>query len=161
VKEKHQHILHQAEAQKEETRKVFAKWKKKRPSDLDERFHTLHEQVFAKTDCLGCANCCKTTSPIFRDVDVRRIANKLKVQEARFIQTYLRMDEDGDWVLKNSPCAFLGSDNKCGIYEFRPQACREYPHTDRRKMVQILDLTARNALMCPAVAEIVLELTKD
>lgn len=161
MNEAHQIKLQQAEAQRAETKKAFAKWKKKRPADLDEKFHSAHEKVFAKTDCLECANCCKTTSPIFRDVDIRRISIKLKISESRFVSDYLKMDEEQDWVLKISPCSFLGVDNKCAIYDFRPQACREYPHTDRRKMVQILDLTERNALLCPAVAEIVLELTKE
>lgn len=161
MNEAHQLKLQQAEAQRAETKKIFAKWKKKHPNDLDEIFHEAHERVFAKMDCLDCANCCKTTSPIFRDVDVRRIANKLKMPESRFVGEYLRMDEDHHWVLKSAPCAFLGFDNKCAIYEFRPQACRDYPHTDRRKMFQVLDLTEKNALMCPAVAEIVLELTKE
>jgi Fe-S-cluster containining protein len=49
----------------------------------------------------------------------------------------------------------LESDNACSIYEDRPKACREYPHTDRVKQAQILDLTAKNALICPAVGEIV------
>lgn len=161
MNEAYQNKIQQAEAQRAETKKTFAKWKKKRPSDLDARFHEAHERVFEKIDCLECANCCKTTSPIFRDVDVRRIAGKLKMSESRFIDNYLRMDEDHDWVLKSSPCFFLGHDNKCSIYEFRPQACREYPHTNRKKMVQILDLTERNACLCPAVADIVLELIKE
>jgi Fe-S-cluster containining protein len=59
-----------------------------------------------------------------------------------------------DWVLNSSPCSFLNlEDNSCNIYEFRPKACREYPHTDRKNMTQIMSLTFRNTLVCPAVAE--------
>ncbi len=71
-----------------------------------------------------------------------------------FIEKYLRVDEDKDFVLKSSPCTFLGKDNHCSIYEARPKACREYPHTDRKKMVQLLDLTYKNTMVCPAVLEI-------
>jgi uncharacterized protein len=63
-------------------------------------------------------------------------------------------------VLKSSPCAFLGADNYCSIYEARPRACREYPHTNRKKMHQILDLTMRNTQVCPAVLQIVERLEK-
>jgi hypothetical protein len=70
------------------------------------------------------------------------------------------MDEDKDAVLKHAPCAFLGTDNYCSIYESRPNACREYPHTDRKKMHQILDLTMKNTLVCPAVLEITERLKK-
>ncbi|MBM3186118.1 MAG: YkgJ family cysteine cluster protein [Bacteroidetes bacterium] len=106
-------------------------------------------------DCLTCANCCKTTSPIFRDADIRRISKHLRMKEAQFISNYLKMDDESDYVLQKSPCHFLGTDNKCDIYEVRPLACREYPHTDRKNMHQILDLTVQNTLICPAVSRIV------
>lgn len=35
--------------------------------------------------------------------------------------------EDGDWfLLVHSPCKELGPDNRCQIYETRPQICHEY-----------------------------------
>ena len=77
----------------------------------------------------------------------------MRMKAAEFTDTYLRVDEDDDWVLKSSPCAFLDEQNYCTIYDVRPLACREYPHTDRKNMHQILDLTYRNTLICPAVAE--------
>lgn len=46
---------------------------------------------------------------------------------------YLRVDEDNDKVFKSMPCPFLGEDNLCSIYDIRPKACREFPHTDRKK----------------------------
>lgn len=129
--------------------------KRQPPRDLDEVVHRLHEQVFAKTDCLSCANCCKTTGPLWTERDKERVAKRLRLKTADFESSYLRLDEDGDWVLKQLPCPFLEADNACSIYEDRPKACREYPHTDRVKQAQILDLTAKNALVCPAVSEIV------
>lgn len=68
-----------------------------------------------------------------------------------FEATYLRTDEDGDRVLKEVPCPFLGADNYCSIYEDRPKACREFPHTDRPKFHQITQITAKNIAVCPAV----------
>jgi Fe-S-cluster containining protein len=135
-------------------KKMVPKLKKKNPRQLDELFHGLHQQTFKKMDCLTCANCCKTTSPIFREVDIKRISKKLRMHVNQFIDTYLKVDEDKDYVLKTSPCAFLDSENYCTIYEDRPLACREYPHTDRKNMFQILDLTVRNTLVCPAVSDI-------
>mgnify|MGYP003719724549 CR=1 FL=1 len=64
-------------------------------------------------------------------------------------------DDENDYVLQSSPCTFLNDDNTCFIYDYRPQACREYPHTDRKKMHQILNLTLENTTVCPAVSEIV------
>lgn len=136
----------------------FKKLKRKPPNKLDDAFHAAHKQVFAEINCLACANCCKTTSPIFYQKDIDRAAKALRIKPGDFIKTYLHMDEEGDFVLNEAPCAFLNSDNTCAIYESRPTACREYPHTNRKSMYQILDLTYRNTLVCPAVLSIVEEL---
>ncbi|MCF8415086.1 MAG: YkgJ family cysteine cluster protein [Crocinitomicaceae bacterium] len=151
--------MEKANTEKESIRKVIKKISAKKPKDLDANFQKLHTESFKKIDCLTCANCCKTTSPIFRDIDIKRISKNLRMKENEFVKNYLKMDEEKDYVLQSSPCAFLGNDNKCDIYEFRPLACREYPHTDRKNMHQILDLTVKNTEICPAVAEIVLQIT--
>ena len=148
-------ILEKARSEKKQIKQKLRKLARKNARYLDNDFHRLHAEVFEEIDCLDCANCCKTTSPIFRDADIRRIARHLKIKPAELIDAHLRLDAEGDYVLKSSPCVFLGEDNKCSIYEHRPKACREYPHTDRKQMHQILDLTAKNALVCPAVAHIV------
>ena len=135
--------------------------RKKKPADLDERFSQLHEETFEQIDCLSCANCCKTTSPIFNNADIERIARHLKMKPGQFTGQFLEIDEDDDYVLKKAPCPFLGEDNFCSIYEVRPKACREYPHTNRKKMHQILDLTAKNTQVCPAVLTIVQRLNKE
>lgn len=141
--------------------KAFKRIKKKKPKNLDEVFHSAHEKAFDSIDCLECANCCKTTSPIFRDVDIKRISKKLKETPESFETQYLRKDEEGDWVLKSSPCVFLLADNTCFIYDDRPMACREYPHTDRKRMNQIMDLTMKNGEICPAVSKIIGEVVRE
>ncbi len=145
---------------KAEYRKFLLGLKKADPRKLDNAFHRLHDEVFQEIDCLACANCCKTTSPIFYPTDIERAAKALRVKPGEFMDQYLRVDEDKDFVLKSAPCPFLGDDNYCRIYDDRPKACREYPHTDRKKMVQIMDLTAKNTQVCPAVFEMVERLKK-
>jgi hypothetical protein len=143
-----------------ENKKFLQLLKKRNAREVDNAFHTLHEQVFEEINCLTCANCCKTTSPIFYPTDIERVARTLRMKPGDFIEQYLRIDEDNDYVLKSSPCPFLDQDNYCKVYESRPKACREYPHTDRKKMVQIMDLTYKNTLVCPAVLEMVERLKK-
>lgn len=159
MKENDQSSLDSAKLAIHATKKVFRKMKQAKPNDLDQKFHKGHEAEFKKMDCLSCANCCKTTSPIFRDADIRRISKHLRIKEGKFISDFLRMDEEQDYVLKSSPCSFLDNDNSCSIYDVRPLACREYPHTDRKNMFQVLEITAENSLICPAVARIVLAIT--
>lgn len=138
----------------------FDKLKKKPPKQLDYLMQELHEAEFKKTDCLKCANCCKTTGPLFTDKDIERIAKHFRLKPSQFIHNYLQLDEDGDYVLQNVPCTFLGADNYCSIYEVRPKACREFPHTDRKKFQQISNLTLKNVAICPAAFNIVEEMKR-
>ncbi len=143
-----------------ENRKFLSSLKQKDPRKVDDAFHKLHDEVFEKINCLDCANCCKTTSPIFYQNDIERLSKRLRMKPGDFIGKYLKVDEDKDYVLTSSPCPFLGPDNYCSVYDDRPKACREYPHTNRKKMVQIMDLTFKNTLVCPAVFEMVERLKK-
>ena len=144
-----------------ETKKYFAKLKKKNPKRLDLLMQDLHENEFAKADCLTCANCCKTSSPIFTEKDVSRISKYFRMKEVNFISQYLQRDEDDFMVLQQAPCSFLDeNDNTCTIYDVRPKACAEYPHTNRRKFIQLTNLTLKNVEICPAAFNIVEELKK-
>lgn len=150
----------QSKNKEKENLKFLADLKRKDARKVDDAFHELHNEVFEEVDCLLCANCCKTTSPIFYQNDIERVAKSLRMKPGDFIEKYLRIDEDKDYVLKSSPCPFLDGDNYCSVYDSRPKACREYPHTDRKKMVQITELTFRNTKVCPAVFEMVERLKK-
>lgn len=138
-----------------ENKKYFDKLKKRIPKNLDKVMQDLHDAEFKKTDCLDCANCCKTTGPLFTITDIERISKNFKQRPQQFIAQYLRVDEENDYVLQSVPCTFLDSDNKCFIYDIRPKACREFPHTDRNKFTQITDLTLKNVEVCPAAYNIV------
>jgi len=145
----------QAKQKRKENKQFLKSLKRKKSGDVDAIFLDAHKEIFACTDCLQCANCCKTTGPLFTSKDVERIAKHLRIKPGQFVEEYLFVDEDNDYVLQQLPCPFLAADNYCGIYEVRPKACREYPHTDRNKMQQILNLTAKNIEICPAVFAIV------
>jgi Fe-S-cluster containining protein len=111
----------------------------------------LHDSAFSKIDCLQCGNCCKNYSPRFKTTDIKRISKHLKIKESAFIEKYLLLDEDGDYVAKNAPCPFLGSDNYCSIYEQRPGDCARYPYTDEDVLLKRPQLTQKNSMVCPAV----------
>ncbi|HLF44780.1 MAG TPA: YkgJ family cysteine cluster protein [Chitinophagaceae bacterium] len=109
----------------------------------------LHEEAFKKTDCLQCANCCKNYSPRFKTPDIKRISKVLKLRESEFIEKYLSVDEDGDFVVNSKPCPFLGTDNYCSIYEDRPSDCRRFPYTDEDVFIKRKELTLKNSTFCP------------
>lgn len=149
-----------AKDKQQENKKFFSKLKKKTPKHLDSLMVELHEEEFSRTDCLDCANCCKTTGPLFTNKDIERISKKFKQKPQQFIDQYLRIDEDNDYVLQSVPCTFLDAENHCLIYDVRPKACAEFPHTDRKKFQQISNLTIKNVGICPAAYNIVEEMKK-
>jgi Fe-S-cluster containining protein len=58
-------------------------------------------------------------------------------EEFEYIRWFLLHDhatvftEDGEWyVCVHTVCKHLGEDHRCGIYETRPQICREYTTKD-------------------------------
>lgn len=120
----------------------------------------LHEEAFSKIDCLQCANCCKNYSPRFKTPDIKRIAKLLRMKEGDFVETYLRLDEDNDYVVRQSPCPFLDTDNACKIYDDRPSDCRRYPYTDEDVLIKRVPLTLKNATVCPATYMVLERLLK-
>lgn len=135
-----------------ENKKFFDSAQKKRPKDIDALIQNLDEEVFKKIDCLDCGNCCKTTPSMVNQRDLDRISKFLGMSKGDFSDKYVTFDADDDMVYKNTPCSFLNEDNSCQIYEVRPKACREYPHTDTHTIN--LNLMRQNVAICPAVYEI-------
>ena len=140
---------------REEHERFFKRLKRKPPANLDELVHELHDEAFAAFDCLSCANCCSSISPIITDKDVERLAKALRLKPSQVTEQYMHLDEEQDYVFNHAPCPFLMPDNYCSVYEQRPKACREYPHTDRRRFSQLLSLTLKNCEICPIVFTVV------
>lgn len=145
---------------KQDWQSMVKQLKKKKPKSLDSIVHDAHHRAFEVFDCLECANCCKTIGPRLIDKDIERLAKSLKMKPGKFQDEYILIDEDGDYIFKENPCPFLLGDNYCMVYENRPRACREYPHTDRKRFYQILALSLKNCETCPVVFEIFEELSE-
>lgn len=139
--------------------KRFYSKNKKKMEGMDVQIHSLHNKISSQINCLECANCCRSLGPRITDKDLERMAKILRMKAADVMAAYLRVDEDGDMVFQSMPCPFLGTDNYCSIYENRPKACREYPHTDRKRFYQIYNLSIKNASTCPIVYEVLEQLT--
>jgi hypothetical protein len=158
MRKEYQNLLAVASKNCAENKKFLNKLKKQRPVNFDQTVNQLNDLAFEQIDCLQCANCCKTTAPLLLNKDIDRLAKELKVRPAIFAEKFLKIDEDQDYVFKQVPCTFLGSDHYCTVYNARPNACREYPHTQQKDQLQKLKITFENSLICPAVAKIVEEL---
>ena len=150
--DEYQRILDRAVSRRQSIAAAAGRLKKMKPGELRRLFQDLHDEAFSRIDCLECANCCASVGPLLNDQDIDRIVKALRMKRKDVISTYLREDEDGDMVFRQMPCPFLCGDNTCMIYEARPKACREYPHTDQRYIHRYIRQTVTNSRHCPAVA---------
>jgi len=151
-------LIDEAHKHFEDNKRFFTILKKLKKDKIDALFHQFHDDVFTQIDCLKCANCCKTTSPRIFSMDVERMSKACRMSSREFMNLYVSVDEDDDMVFKSQPCPFLDAENYCSIYKSRPLACREYPHTNRKKMIPVLEITLQNTLICPAVFLIVMRI---
>lgn len=135
-----EHYKALAQEKQKEHRKFLMALKKKTPKKLDKIVQEVHAEVFQEIDCKACANCCKHLGPLFTEADIKRISKHFRMKMAAFEDLYLVVDEDQDKVFKSMPCPFLGDDKLCSIYSVRPKACREFPHTDRKKSIRLIIL---------------------
>ena len=83
------------------------------------------------------------------------------MKESSFIESYLKVDEDGDYVVKSSPCPFLGEDNFCSVYDVRPSDCARFPYTDEDVIIKRQNLTLTNASFCPITFYVLENLSKS
>ena len=145
-------VLHNWEKKSAGRQKAYKQYLQRADkNEVLKRLPALHEEAFSKIDCLQCANCCKNYSPRFKTPDIKRISKHLKMRESDFIEKYLRVDEEGDFVVKSTPCPFLGENNFCSIYEHRPSDCHRFPYTDEDVFIKRQQLTIKNSTFCPAV----------
>lgn len=139
----------------------LSKLEKKRPRGLDQFTVQADKLTWTKTNCLHCANCCKTMSPTYTKKDVQRISRHLNMTQKAFREKWLYKDKSGDWMNKLQPCQFLDlKTNMCNIYEVRPRDCAGFPHHTKRKMVDYIHMYKQNIEYCPAtyrVVELIME----
>jgi len=154
-------ILHNWKKKSEERQKLYKNYLLKADKNkVLKQLPDLNEAAYEKINCLNCAACCKNYSPRFKTPDIKRIAKHLDLKEGLFIEKYLNLDEEGDYVVNTKPCPFLGDDNYCSIYDVRPSDCARFPYTDEDVILKRVPLTLKNSTFCPIVYFVLEELVK-
>jgi len=127
------------------------------PKQLDVIVETIDKEVWAETDCLSCANCCRKMSPTYTFQDMKRIAAHFNMKIKDFKAKWLYQDKkDNDWMNVSKPCQFLDLDtNMCTIYEIRPADCAGFPHITKKKMPDYMHVHKQNIEYCPATYKMV------
>ena len=154
-------ILHNWQKKSEERQKLYKNYLLKADKNkVLKQLPDLNETAYEKINCLNCAACCKNYSPRFKTPDIKRISKHLDMKEGVFIEKYLNLDEEGDYVVNTKPCPFLGDDNYCSIYDVRPSDCARFPYTDEDVILKRVPLTLKNSTFCPIVYFVLEELVK-
>ena len=148
-------------ANKSAFKRFLTKVEKQPPRGLDKITIRTDAEMWLQTDCLSCANCCKTMSPTYTPGDLKRIAFHFNMSVDSFKEKWLYKDRNGDWLNKTQPCQFLNlEDNKCSIYPIRPKDCAGFPHHTKRHMIDYMHVYKQNIEYCPATYKLV-ELMKS
>ena len=118
---------------------------------LDNIVHGHYRSLAEKIDCCICGNCCREAVPVLSRTDVRRLASHLAITQKAFIDEYLSREKDPEkFAFRSIPCPFL-EDNRCKVYDARPNACRSYPHLHKKDFVFRLINVVNNCSICPIV----------
>ena len=137
-------------------KRFLTKIEKQPPRGLEKIVEEVDVAMWKETDCLSCANCCKTMSPTYTKSDLRRISTHLGMTTDEFYKRWLRKDRNGDLINKEQPCQFLNlEDNKCSIYEVRPKDCAGFPHHTKKRMIDYMHVFKQNIEYCPATYRMV------
>ena len=146
-----------ARTTKSRMRRYLSKLEKDPPKALDKKIAVLEKEVWQETDCLTCANCCRTMTPTYTTKDLKRISAHFNMTVDAFKAKWLKRERGGDrdWMNKTEPCQFLDlKTNMCSIYEIRPADCAGFPHLSK-KFADFVHVHKQNVDLCPATYRLV------
>jgi uncharacterized protein len=110
------------------------------------------EEAARQMDCTACAACCRDNLIPMSDEEIVRLAARIGVDRDSFEKQYLvRDDLDHQPALDAQPCPFL-LDNRCTVYEDRPDACKGYPYVGGDLPSRMWGIIER-AETCPIIFE--------
>lgn len=142
--------------------KFLKKFDEKSVPGINALVDQASDETWAEVDCLTCANCCKVMTPTFTKADLKRISTHFRMSEKDFYNKWLETDKkNGDKVNRIQPCQFLNlKDNKCSIYEIRPEDCAKFPHFKRKPFGDFNHIHSQNIEYCPATMMFITKLQK-
>lgn len=129
-----------------------------RPDEVDELVLQLNAKISPQIDCTQCGNCCRSLMINVEKSDAKRLAVHLQMNVADFERKYVERSSSGLLSVMNTiPCHFL-ADNKCTVYEARPNECREFPGLHRPGFTARLFATFMHYGRCPIIYNVIEQL---
>ena len=86
-----------------------------------------------KAECERCGECCRIEGIVrLTDENIGQMSEILGITQAEFIANWTEVAPDRKClILKDAPdgaCIMLTDDNRCRVYEARPEKCRTFPY---------------------------------
>ena len=102
------------------------------------------EKHLENFQCQECGTCCRWSGfVIVTPKDIKRLANYLKISETIFIEKYTTLAPNRNQLTlidhEDGSCIFLQED-RCKVYQARPEQCRNFPFTWQIEGCPALDL---------------------
>ncbi|HNJ58230.1 MAG TPA: YkgJ family cysteine cluster protein, partial [Chitinophagaceae bacterium] len=110
-----------------------------------------------KIDCTLCGNCCKTLLINVQEIEANNLAAHLEINRAIFDEQFIEKGSNGMMLIKTVPCSFL-KDNKCTVYNFRFEGCKEFPAMHLPNFKDRLFTTFMHYNRCPIIYNIIEQL---
>lgn len=92
--------------------------------------------------------------------EANHLSNHLQLTRTDFDEHYLEKGSNGMMLMNSIPCSFL-SDNKCTVYEYRFEGCREFPAMHLPGFSRRLFTTLMHYGRCPIIFNIVEEMKEQ
>jgi hypothetical protein len=126
---------------------------------LDALALQISQSIIAQIDCTQCGNCCRKLYVYLNQADIDRLRKHSQTTSSEVrgqLIDYQGAQSNGEWArFHNRPCNFL-IENKCIVYELRPDTCRAYPEFIPDFRWQLDDIIPGSAV-CPIIYNVVSE----
>jgi len=112
--------------QKEKENDRFVNFLKEIDGDeVDEQVFALNNVIAPQINCTTCGNCCKSLMVNINDEEADNLSAHLQMPRKIFDEKFIERGSSM-MILNSIPCHFL-VENKCSVYEYRFEGCKEFP----------------------------------
>jgi uncharacterized protein len=155
-------VIEQSAFAKENENDLFKQFlRSQHSSKIDEMVQELNTKISPQIDCTQCGNCCRSLMINVAKNDAERLARHLNISPENFYKKYIETSSHGNLSVMNKiPCHFL-HENKCTVYETRPNECREFPGLHHPNFTQRLFATFMHYARCPIIYNVVENLKQE
>jgi len=149
-----------ANSHQEENDRFSAFIKEFNDQAIDAKVQELDALISPTISCTDCGNCCKSLMVCLNEEEANNLSSHLKMDRPDFDQKYLEKGSNGMMIMNQMPCHFL-QNNKCTVYEYRFEGCKEFPALHLPNFKRRVFTTFMHYDRCPIIFNVVEELKKE